>query len=86
VSLDNYFVVRRNPRGGYSYVEGHESDPKNFGSNIFVDIPVTDVSKIYKTFDDCMIAALEDNAEYGVITHPECADEEAAYNRAEITE
>lgn len=72
MSLDNYFVVRKNPKGGFSYVEGHQSDPRNIGSEIFVDIPVTDVSKVYETFDECLIAALEDNAEYGTVTHPEC--------------
>jgi hypothetical protein len=61
--LDNYFVVRKNPKGGFSYVEGHESDPENFGSSVFIDIPVTDVSKVYDTFDDCMTAALEDSAD-----------------------
>jgi hypothetical protein len=74
--LDNYFVVRKNPKGGFSYVEGHESDPENFGSSVFIDIPVTDVSKVYDTFDDCMTAALEDSAEYGVVTHPECSLED----------
>ena len=73
VSLDNYFVIRKNPKGGFSYVEGHETDPKNRGMSIYVDIPVTDVSKVYETFDECMTAALEDNAEYGVVTHPECS-------------
>jgi hypothetical protein len=84
VVVDNYFVVRKNPKGGFSYVEGHESDWRNVGSDVFIDIPVTDVSKVYSTFDDCVTAALEDNAEYGVITHPEC--EEEAVFKAEITE
>ena len=77
VRVDNYFVVRKNPKGGFSYVEGHQSDPWNMGSDVFVDIPVTDVSKVYKTFDECLDAALEDNAEYGTITHPECEFENA---------
>ena len=72
MSLDNYFVVRKNPKGGFSYVEGHQSDSRNIGEHIFIDIPVTDVSKVYESFDECLIAALEDHAEYGTITHPEC--------------
>lgn len=84
MSLNNYFVVRKNPKGGFSYVEGHESDWRNVGSEVFIDIPVTDISKVYATFDDCVTAALEDNAEHGVITHPEC--EEEAVFKAEITE
>lgn len=77
MSLENYFVVRKNPKGGFSYVEGFESDPFNAGTDVLVDIPVTDVSKIYNTFDECLQAALEDNAEYGTITHPECEFENA---------
>ena len=69
MGLNNYFVVRKNPKGGFSYVEGHISD----NGIETVDIPVSDISKVYETFDDCMTAALEDNAENGVITHPECS-------------
>ena len=73
MSLDNYFVVRKNPKGGFSYVEGYQSDPRNQGTDVFINIPVTDVSKVYDTFDDCMVAALEEDAEHGVVTHPECS-------------
>jgi hypothetical protein len=55
MSLNNYFVIRKNPKGGFSYVEGNESDWRNVGSDVFIDIPVTDVSKVYATFDDCVI-------------------------------
>ena len=77
MSLDNYFVVRKNPKGGFSYVEGHQSDPRNEGSSVFIDIPVSDISKVYATFDECMDAALEEDAEHGVVTHPECEVEQA---------
>lgn len=77
MSLDNYFVVRKNPKGGFSYVEGHQSDPRNEGSSVFIDIPVSDISKAYATFDECMDAALEEDAEYGVVTHSECEVEQA---------
>ena len=85
VSSDNYYVVRKNPKGGFSYVQGFESDPKNYASDVFVDIPVTDVSKVYKTYEECLTAALEDFSEYGVVTHPECEEEEIV-RKAEITE
>jgi hypothetical protein len=84
MSLENYFVVRKNPKGGFSYVEGHESDPRNEGSSVFIDIPVTDVSKAYATFDECMDAALEEDAEHGVVTHPECEVESALRDIAEF--
>jgi hypothetical protein len=77
VSSDNYYVVRKNPKGGFSYVQGFESDPENYASSVFVDIPVTDVSKVYDTYDECLEAALEDYSEYGVVTHPECSLDEA---------
>ena len=85
MSSDNYYVVRRNPKGGFSYVMGFESDPRNIGDQVFIDIPVTDVSKVYKTYEECLEAAMEDYSEYGVITHPECNDEDLV-RRAEITE
>lgn len=85
MSSDNYYVVRKNPKGGYSYVQGFESDPRNTGEEVFVDIPVTDVSKVYATYKDCLEAALEDYSEYGVVTHPECEEAEVSM-RAEITE
>lgn len=85
MSSDNYYVVRKNPKGGFSYVQGFESDPRNTEEDVFVDIPVTDVSKVYKTYKECLEAALEDYSEYGVVTHPECEDEELLI-RAEITE
>ena len=77
MSLDNYFVVRKNPKGGFSYVEGHQSDPRNEGSSVFIDIPVSDISKAYATFDECINAALEEDAEHGVVTHSECEVEQA---------
>jgi hypothetical protein len=85
MSSDNYFVVRKHPEGGYTYVMGFESDYENLGDNIFVDINVKDTDPIYTDYEDALNAALEDMCEYGVVTHPECADEERMI-RAEITE
>lgn len=85
MSSDNYYVVRKNPKGGFSYVQGFASDEHNRSTEVFVDYPVSDISKVYDTYKECLEAALEDYSEYGVVTHPEC--EEADFSmRAEITE
>lgn len=85
MSSDNYYVVRKNPKGGFSYVQGFASSPENRSKEVFVDIPVSDISKVYKSFDECLEAAIEDYSEYGVITHPECAEFDTR-PKAEITE
>ena len=86
MSSDNYFVVRSHPKidGAFTYVMGFESDPRNTGENIFVDIPVRDSDPIFYSFDDAMNAALSDYSEYGVVTHPECEKYESFF-KAEIT-
>ena len=87
MSGDNYFVVRSHPKidGGFTYVTGFESDYRNQGDTIFVDIPVKDTDPIFYNYKDALNAALEDFSEYGVVTHPELLEYEYAL-RAEITE
>ena len=63
---------------------GFESDPRNTGEDIFVDIPVRDSDPIFYNFEDAMNAALSDYSEYGVVTHPECEEYES-FTKAEIT-
>ena len=74
MSKDNYFVVRSHPKidGAFTYVTGFESDYRNQGDAIFVDIPVKDTDPIFYKYEDAINAALEDYSEYGVVTHPEC--------------
>ena len=78
MSSDNYFVVRSHPKidGAFTYVTGFESDYRNQGDTIFVDIPVKDTDPIFWNYKDAVTAALEDFSEYGVITHPECIEHE----------
>ena len=76
MSSDNFHVVRKHPKGGFTYVTGlasHDID-KNYGLKL--DIPVKDSDIQYKTFNDALVAAMEDYAEHGVITHPECGDDD----------
>lgn len=86
MSSDNYFVVRSHPKidNAFTYVMGFESDPRNTGEDIFVDIPVRDSDPIFYNFEDAMNAALSDYSEYGVVTHPECEEYES-FTKAEIT-
>jgi len=50
-------------------------DVDKYGSFKY-DLPVKNNNTQYKTFDDALAAALEDYSEYGVITHPECEDDQ----------
>lgn len=84
MSSDNYYVIRKHPHGGYTYVTGFESDPRNVGEEIFIDIPAKPDDIMWLTYDNALQAALEDYSEYGVVTHPECNTEEKI--RAEITD
>jgi hypothetical protein len=85
MSSDNYFVVRKHPEGGYTYVMGFESDYENNESHVFVNIKVKDSDPIFTDYEDALNAALADYSEYGVVTHPECSSEEMLM-RAEITD
>ncbi|MFZ9242614.1 MAG: hypothetical protein ACO295_05325 [Sediminibacterium sp.] len=68
--MNRFFVVRKHPKGGFTFVPGF---PPEDGS-IFIDIPVFDHHPRYENFDDALIAAMEEFAKYGVITHPECEE------------
>lgn len=82
---ENYFVVRQHPKidGGYTYVEGFEFDDRNNGTKVFLDIKVKDTDPIFFKYEDALNAALEDYSEFGVVTHPECKDEELKMRKVE---
>lgn len=81
MSSDNYFVVRKHPKGGYTYVTGFDSDSRHNEDTgqKYLDIPVRRWNLKYKSYAEALEAALEDYSEYGVWTHPECNEEEAKY-------
>jgi hypothetical protein len=86
MSSDNFHVVRKHPRGGFTYVTGlasHDID-KNYG--FMLDIPVKDSDPKYERFNDALIAAMEDYSEYGIITHPECGDDDLGVKGSEGTD
>jgi hypothetical protein len=75
MSSDNFYVVRKHPESGFTYVMGFASHDVNKDGSLKYNLPVTKNNKSYKTFDDALNAALEDYSEYGVFTHPECEDD-----------
>jgi hypothetical protein len=86
MSSDNFYVVRKHPIGGFTYVMGSAShDVDKYGSFKY-DLPVKNNSMQYKNFDDALNAALEDYSEYGVITHPECEDDQIGVKAWEGTD
>lgn len=76
MSSDNFYVVRKHTDGGFTYVVGFASHDVDEDGAFNLDLPINQNSKQYKTFDEALTAALEDYSEYGVITHPECEEEE----------
>lgn len=74
MSSDNFYVVRKHPSGGYTYVMGFASHDVNKDGSFNYNLPVRKGAGKYKTFDDALNAALEDWSEYGVFTHPECEE------------
>jgi hypothetical protein len=74
MSSDNFYVVRKHTEGGFTYVMGFASQDVDEDGTFNLDLPVNKNNKQYKTFDEALTAALEDYSEYGVVTHPECED------------
>lgn len=69
MSADNYYVVRKHPKGGYTYVTGFLSD----------DDPDLSVRSKHPRYDSALEAYREASrgySEYGVRFHEEIKDEE----------
>ena len=71
MSADNYYVVRKHPEGGYTYVMGFASDSIHEHA-----IPVKrgrfGWDQSWPTVEEALHAAIGDYSEYGVSVHPEC--------------
>jgi len=63
MSADNYFIVKKHPRGGYAAVMGFASD--DWEPTVHVDQPQ------YLTVEDALKSAMHLDSEYGVSVHPE---------------
>lgn len=65
MSADNYFIIRKHPKGGYAVVMGFSSNPQ---------VPrATQKHYSFNTVSEALDAATE-YSEYGVHVHSECAD------------
>ena len=69
MSADNYFMVRKHPKGGFTYVMGFASDVDE--DNIEIIPEARESDPIFVTRDLAMEAALREEAEYGASFHPE---------------
>lgn len=67
MSADNYYIVRKHPEGGYTYVMAFESDDNP-------DIDVKPNSPRYDSLSAALNAALMEYSEYGIAVHPECEE------------
>ena len=65
MSADNYYEIRKHPKGGFTYVMQIDSIPLN-SQPINSDPQFADVWNAYKA------AANDGYTEYGVVFHPEC--------------
>lgn len=72
MSADNYYLVRKHPLGGFTYVMGFASDVDENDDEI---IPVAEESDPqFKTKEEAMRASSHQYAEYGHSYHPETCD------------
>lgn len=63
MSADNYYLIRKHPKGGYAAVMGFASDDATPG--------VRQSHQQFKTFEDAVLWASEQYSEYGVSIHRE---------------
>lgn len=67
MSVDNYYVVRRHPEGGYVILQGFESD-----NGFNVDLEVENDLPRFDTLSEARSVATSMFAEYDALVHPEC--------------
>lgn len=72
MSADNYYLVRKHPLGGFTYVMGFASDTDEDGEDL-----IPEASPIHPQFDtkeEAMNACIHEYAEYGHSYHWETCD------------
>lgn len=78
MSADNYYMVRKHPLGGFTYVMGFASDIDDDGNDVIPD--ATESNPQFKTKKEAMNACMHQYAEYGHSYHWEtCEDHEIQY-------
>lgn len=79
MSSDNYYVVRKHPKGGYGYV-------MEFASDDVSDSEVHPDSPQFPTIEAASSRACLEYAEYGVVVDPACYEPLAATNNSHLPE
>ena len=72
MSADNYYLVRKHPLGGFTYVMGFASDTDDNGFEIIPEATVSDPR--FDTKEAAMSACMHEYAEYGHDYHWELCD------------
>ncbi|NBR24095.1 MAG: hypothetical protein EBU08_10060 [Micrococcales bacterium] len=72
MSADNYYLVRKHPLGGFTYVMGFASDVDEDDFEIVPD--ATESDPRFETKEEAMHASLLEYSEYGSNYHPETCD------------
>jgi hypothetical protein len=78
MSADNYYMVRKHPLGGFTFVMGFASDVDVDSNEIIPEARESD--PVFVTRDLAMEAALREDAEYGASFHPETCNEHRNVN------
>lgn len=68
MSADNYYVVRKHPEGGFTYLMGFASN----GEDPELDDPRGYKLPRFASMELAWQAATAEGSEYGVDIHPEC--------------
>lgn len=72
MSADNYYLVRKHPLGGFTYVIGFASDVDEDDVEIMPEAKESDPQ--FETKEEAMNASLKEYSEYGSQYHPETCD------------
>lgn len=73
MSADNYYLVRKHPLGGFTYVMGFASDTDDDGEEIIPEATISDPR--FDTKEAAMSACIHEYAEYGHDYHWELCED-----------
>lgn len=76
MSADNYYVVRKHPSGGFTYVQGFASDEDEV-------LVVHPNAPQFRTWRDALDAASREYSEYGAMVADECYEDQVVQHLPE---
>lgn len=82
MSSDNFYIIRRHPKGGFAAVMGFASDIDDQGNEITPDVPAS--AQSFSTLSDALNWAINEYSEYGVSVHEECTESRSQLRRINI--